>query len=82
MSEMCMVHIVWCVVIMFGMPPTCTQDIYCTRYKQCSQSYSDYAKTWIIKSFQSYLGQFSTIFYVSEMEIDESMCRNVVQLTL
>ena len=77
-----MVHIVRCAVIMFGMPLTCTQNIYCTRYKQCSQSYSDHTKTWMIKSFWSYLGQFSTVFYVLGTEIDGNMCRNVVQLTL
>ena len=84
MSEIYMVQVVRYVATMFWMPSTCTQHIYCTSYKQChgSQKYSDHNKTWVRKPFWSYLGQFSTVFYVSGTEINRNMYGNVVQLTL
>src|SRR3984885_4160974 len=78
-NKIYMVHIVCCVITMSRIISRCAQHFYCTSYKQCNQSHSDYDKILVQNLFWSYLDQFSTIFYGPGTEIDVNMCGNVVQ---
>src|ERR1700733_5694028 len=74
-----MVHIVCCVITMSRIISMCAQHFYCTSYKQCNQSHSDYNKILVQNLFWSYFDQFSTVFDGRGTEIDGNMCGSVVQ---
>jgi hypothetical protein len=77
-NKIYIIHIVWHVITMSRMVSRCTQNFYCTSYKQCDQSHSDHNKILVQKRSLSYLDQFLTVFDGPGMEINGNKCGNMV----
>jgi hypothetical protein len=74
MNKIHIVHMFMCVIAMYCIVSNYTQHICSKRYKQYNQSHSNCDKIPKVKSFWSYLSQFSTVFKEPGSEIDTNMC--------